>query len=88
VNIYTFIRKRPHLVWYVGDFSALDESVIVEAVLNYGNWKDVQELIRILGMKKVAEIFQIKSQPSEMQRVNYRPEVVNYFTLYFRKYAS
>lgn len=88
MNIHTFIKNRPHLIWYVSDFSALDEDAIVEAVLNFGNWNDVQELISLLGIQRVAEIFRRKSIPSEMGRMNYRPEVANYFTLYFRKYAS
>jgi len=88
MNIHTFIKERLHLIWYVSDFDALDEESVVEAVLNYGNWEDVQELIVVLGIGKVAEIFRMNSQPSEMHRMNYRPEVKNYFTLYFKKYAS
>ena len=80
-----FIATRPHLIWYSKDYDRLDESAIVEATLNYGNWNDVQEMIRILGMDTVAGIFKMQtSRP----RKNYRPEVVHYFSLYFDKYAA
>lgn len=79
-----FIKNRPHLFWYVKDLDNLSKSAVVEAVLNDGSWDDVQELIKILGIKKVSEIFREKS---EMKRSNYRPEIKNYFILYFNRYA-
>lgn len=87
MNIHDFIKKRKHLIWWVKDYDALGPEPIVEATLNYGDWDDVQALIKILGMKKTAEIFYRKSQPSKMGRQNYRPDVKNYFNLYFNKYA-
>ena len=87
-NIHEFIKKRPYLVWYVGkkDLGKLDESSIVEHVLNYGDWDDVQEMIKIIGMKRVAEIFREKSKPSEMGRQNYRSDMIRYFNMYFDKH--
>lgn len=82
-----FITKRRVLVWYVKEPSELSEESVIEAVLNYGNWDDFQELIKILGIKKVARIFRAKSKPSKMGRQNYFPDVINYFNLYFKKYA-
>jgi len=87
MELKTFIRKRPHLIWYTKNYENLSPESIVEAVLNYGNWDDVQTLIKILGMKKVAKIFRKKSKPSKIGRQNYRPEIINYFNLYFNKYA-
>lgn len=88
MTIHEFIKQRPYLVWYVKDLDKLDEASIVEHVLNYGDWDDVQEMIKILGMRKVAEIFRTKSTPSEMGRQNYRPEIINYFNLYFNKHLA
>jgi len=79
-----FIKQRPYLVWYVKDPGKLDNESIVEHVLNYGDWDDVQKMIKILGIKKTAKIFE---KESNKKRSNYRPEVKNYFLLYFRKYA-
>lgn len=88
MTIHDFIKKRKHLIWYVKNYDALDEASIVEAVLNYGDWDDFQTLLKILGIKKVAKIFREKSKPMKFGRTNYRPEVTNYFNLYFNKYAQ
>ena len=87
MTISDFIKQRKHLIWWVKDYDRLDAEAIVEATLNYGDWSDVQTLIKILGIKKVAKIFRAKSQPSAMGRQNYFPEVINYFSLYFNKHA-
>lgn len=86
MTIRQFIKKRPYLVWYVKNLDKLSEESIVEHVLNYGDWDDVQKMIKILGMKKTAEIFREKSKPSKMGRQNYRPEIVRYFSMYFDKH--
>lgn len=87
MTIHQFIKKRPYLVWYVKDLDKLDEASIVEHVLNYGDWNDVQEMINILSMEKVAAIFRKKSTPDKFGRQNYDSRVKNYFQLYFNKYA-
>lgn len=86
-KIKNFIKKRPYLVWYVKDVGQLSDESIVEHTLNYGDWDDVQTLIKIMGIKKVAKIFREKSKPSKMGRQNYRERAKNYFSLYFDKYA-
>ena len=90
MNIHQFIKERPYLVWYVDrkKLNQLNEESIVEHVLNYGNWDDVQEMIKILGIRKTAEIFRHKSMPDKFGRQNYRPEIKHYFNLYFHKYIS
>jgi len=86
-KIKNFIKKRPYLIWYVKDIEQLNDESIVEHTLNYGNWDDVQTLIKIMGIKKVAKIFREKSKPSKMGRQNYEPKIINYFNLYFNRYA-
>lgn len=88
MDIHQFIKKRPYLVWYVKDLGKLDDASIVEHVLNYGDWDDVQKMIKILGMKKTAKIFRKKSTPDKFGRQNYRPEIKYYFNLYFNKHAK
>ncbi|MEK7526936.1 MAG: hypothetical protein AAB537_00765 [Patescibacteria group bacterium] len=89
MTLKDFIEKRPHLVWYVSkkNLGKLNEESIVEHVLNYGNWDDVQEMIKILGLPITARIFRERSKPSRMGRQNYRPEITRYFNMYFDKYA-
>ncbi len=89
-KIIDFIKKRKHFFWYVpeSELKNLKDESIVEHTLNYGDWDDVQKLISILGMERTAEIFRRKSKKSKIGRTNYRPEIINYFNLYFDKYAS
>lgn len=87
MTVHDFIKKRKYLIWWVKDYNKLDAESVVEATLNYGDWDDVQTLIKILGIKKVAKIFRAKSKPSKIGRQNYRREAIHYFNLYFNKYA-
>ena len=80
-----FMAARKYLVWYVKDPENLPAESIVEHTLNYGDWDDVQKLIKILGIKKMAEIF--KKQTSGF-RTNYDKKTKNYFSLYFNKHAE
>lgn len=82
MTINNFIKKRPYLIWHVKNFDNLSEESIIEAVLNYGNWDDLQKMIKILGLKKIARIFKKKFN---QKRCNYLPEIKNYFRLYFNK---
>ena len=82
-----FIEARKELVWYVKNPRNLDDDAIVEAVLNYGDWNDVQEMIEIMGIENAAAAFRRTSKPDKFRRTNYYPEVTNYFELYFNKYA-
>lgn len=78
------IKEKPYLIWYTKNYDGLNDEAVVEAVLNYGDWDDVKKLIHILGIKKVAAIFK---EHAMRPRCNYRPEIKNYFLLYFGKYA-
>lgn len=87
MTIHQFIKNRPHLIWYVKNLDKLSEASIVEHVLNYGDWNDVQEMIKILGIKKTAKIFRTKSKPSAIGRQNYSEKTKHFFNIYFNKYA-
>lgn len=84
MTIHNFIKKRPYLVWYTKNLDNLSVESIVEATLNYGDFDDVKKMISILGIKKVASIFR---KQIKRRRCNYKPKIVNYFKLYFDKYA-
>jgi len=76
--------KKPYLAWYVRDKQRLSEESMFEHVLNYGDWEDYLMVEDALGIKKAHSLFQkLKSK----KRVNLRPQTVNYFSLYFQKYA-
>ncbi len=84
IELKKFMKTRKYLVWYVKEPENLPAESIVEHTLNYGDWDDVQKLIKIIGIKQMAEIF--RKQTGGF-RTNYRPEVSNYFRLYFDKYV-
>lgn len=84
MTVRDIIKKKPYLIWYTKSYDSLSDEAVVEAVLNYGDWDDVQKLIKILGIKKTAKIF--RKQISGF-RTNYDDKMKNYFTLYFNKYA-
>ena len=84
MTVANFLKSRPHLLWYVADKSKVSAGAAVGAVLNYGDWADVQKLMKIVGLKKVAGIFR---KQSKQKRCNYNPRTKNYFTRYFQKYA-
>ncbi len=85
MTINEFIKERSHLVWYTKNFDNLSKESIIEHVLNYGEWEDIQKMISILGIKKVSEIFQ---KTAFKKRSNYHPKTKHYFNLYFNKYAK
>ncbi len=86
-ELQDFIASRKPLIWWVKDYETLGEDSIIEATLNYGTWDDVQELIRIMGIGRVAQIFR-KQMVTGRQRGNYYPDIAHYFTLYFNKYVG
>ena len=78
------IKQKPYLIWYTKNYDGLSEEAVVEAVLNYGDFDDVQKIIQILGIKKVAAIF---SKQAARPRCNYDQKIKHYFSLYFAKHA-
>lgn len=87
MTLSEYIKKRPGLIWWTKNYDHLGAEPIVEATLNYGDWDDVQTLIKMLGIKKVAKIFRAKSPKSKMGRTNYHPETIRYFSQYFARHA-
>ena len=84
MTIESFVKERPYLFWYIKDPTGLSKESIVEHVLNYGDFNDFKKILEIMGIDEVGKIFRGQL---EKKRVNYRPEIKNYFTLYFDKYA-
>jgi len=74
------IRQKPYLIWYTKNYDGLDETAVVEAVLNNGDWEELKDLIKILGREKVAGIF---FEQVSHERCNYSPKRADFFKLYF-----
>lgn len=84
MSLKDFIKKRAYLIWYTKNYDHLSEEAIMEAVLNYGDFDEVKKLFSILGIKRAAKIFK---RQLRFKRVNYDSKIINYFKLYFNKYA-
>ena len=85
-EIKQFIREHSDLFWYTPDESKEDISneLLVETILNYGNMDDIRRLINIMGMEYVSGIF---FGLEGRKKLNYYPEIHNFFSLLFSKYA-
>ena len=85
MRLQDIIKQKPYLAWYVKDPAKLSDKSVLEHVLNYGNWDDVQKYISIKGLKETAQTFMATLQ---QKRSNYFPEIQHYFTHYFTRHAS
>lgn len=80
MTIYDIVKKKPYLVWDIKNPEKLSEESILEHVLNFGNWDDVQLFISIAGLEKTHTLFQ---HSLKKRRINYTPQIQSYFTRYF-----
>jgi hypothetical protein len=81
------IKDYAYLLWWVKekDKEQINEEALVEMILNNGDWKGVQRLIALLGIKKVHKIF---LKQTSGKRCNYRKQTKHFFTLFFEKHVS
>jgi hypothetical protein len=85
-EIKAFIRKNSSLFWYTPEDKKEDISLefLVETILNYGDLDTVKTLINIIGKKEISRIFfSIEGR----KKLNYYPEIYNFFSLIFSRYA-
>jgi len=85
-----FINKNKSLFWYTPESELLniDDSFLIETILNYGDWNAVKELFKILGIKTVANTVFHDINLSERRRNNYNEQTLNFFTHLFNRYAQ
>lgn len=81
-----YIEKHQALFWYTPEDKKeeISDSLLVESILNYGTLDDVRQLIQILGVNHVARVF---FAAKERQKMNYYPEIYNFFRHVFARYA-
>ena len=84
------INDNKHLFWYTPEnkIDNLGEDQLVETILNYGDENAIRRLIEILGIDKVAQIFNKQISTSSRRKNNYHELVLNYFQLYFNRHAK
>jgi hypothetical protein len=88
--IKELINDNKHLFWYTPEnkIDNLGEDQLVETILNYGDENAIRRLIEILGIDKVAQIFNKQISTSSRRKNNYHELVLNYFQLYFKRHAK
>ena len=86
-ELIAFIDKNKLLFWYTPEEKKknISENLLVETILNYGSLDDVKELINIMGKERISEVF---FNAKERQKLNYFPEIYNYFKHLFNRYAQ
>ncbi|MDD4191354.1 MAG: hypothetical protein PHI28_08485 [Mangrovibacterium sp.] len=86
-KIKQFIREHGNLFWYIPEDKKEDISkeLMVETILNYGDMDDVKQLIRVMGMEQLSNIF---FNVQGRKKMNYYPEIYHFFSLLFNKYAQ
>jgi hypothetical protein len=86
-EVKKYIDDHQHLFWYspAPKSETVSDELLVETILNYGTLDEVHNLLEVIGLKKVADIFR---GMTGRKKLNYYPEIHNYFELYFKKYAS
>jgi len=89
-EIKAFIKENSSLFWYTPQDRKEDigPEFLVETILNYGDIHAVRKLFKLMGVEKVAEIFFHSINLSERRKGNFHESTVNFFTLYFNRYAS
>ena len=85
MTVNDIIKNKSYLAWYVKDPANLSEESVLEHVLNYGDWEDVQTFIKIKGIDETAKIF---SRTISSQRSNYSKPIKSYFIRYFNYHAN
>lgn len=81
-----FINLHSNLFWYTPEHKKEEISVdlLLETILNYGTLKDSLQLIKMIGTENALKILQ---RAKGRKKMNYYPEIYNFFTLYLRRNA-
>lgn len=82
-----YIKRHKALFWYTPENKKenISDGLLVENILNYGTLDDVRQLMQIMGTNKVANIF---FSAKDREKLNYYPEIYNFFSHVFAKYAQ
>jgi len=89
-EVKKYIDDHQHLFWYspAPKSETVSDELLVEMILNYGNMNELRSLFDVMGINGVAKIFFDSIAKSERRKGNYYELTVNYFTLFFNRYAS
>ena len=85
-EIESFIKEHRELFWYTPEEKKKEISLelLLETILNYGKLEDSLQLIKLIGKDKALHILQ---QANGRKKMNYYPEIYNFFKLYLSRNA-
>jgi hypothetical protein len=85
-EIKEFIKNRSSLFWYIPAEKKenISKDLLVESILNYGTLDDVRSLVSLLGRAEIAKVLR---NATGRKRLNYFPEIYNYFSIIFNQDA-
>lgn len=86
-QLKAFIQEHSNLFWYTpkDKKEEISEDLLLETILNYGNLKDSLQLIKMIGTDNSLRILQ---RADGRKKMNYYPEIYNFFTLYLSRNAQ
>ena len=80
MKVQAILKRKPYLAWDVANPATLSDEAVLERVLNYGDWADVQKFIEIKGKAATARLFK---KTLAKKRINHNPAIAHYFSRYF-----
>jgi len=85
-EIKNFINDHSNLFWYTPEDKKENISIelLLETILNYGTLEESLRLIDLIGKNKAREILK---KAKGRKKMNYYPEIYNFFMLYFSRNA-
>ena len=85
-EVKQFIREHSNLFLYTPEDKKeeISNEFLVETIFNYGDMNDIRKLMEIIGIDRLSEIF---SGLQGRKKLNYYPEIYNYFSILIKKYA-
>ena len=85
-EIKNFIKDHSNLFWYTPEEKKEQISIelLLETILNYGTLRDSLLLLSLIGNNKALEIL---NKAVGRKKMNYYPEIYNYFMLYLNRHA-
>jgi hypothetical protein len=86
-QLKVFIHEHSSLFWYTPEDKKeeISEELLLETILNYGTLNDSLHLIEIIGTDNALRILQ---SAKGRKKMNYYPEIYNFFTLYLNRNAQ
>ncbi len=79
-----FINDHSEHFWYTPEEKKeeISPELLLETILNYGSLKESLQLIKLIGKDEALRILQ---RAKGRKKMNYYPEIYNFFTLYLSR---